>query len=171
MLMRHAPRKKNGAYQVVISNATMMSSFKTSEVNEMETMLRNSVSKSTRDTSMIAAPGVRARCEHRSGPVLLRCKSQRTLVYADHEPLKECLVRERSTLKERKKHEICDLPNMRARIHIECMEPTRGEERIEKRNLEYAHTLVSSLYNSGYINAKSSFTSVSNTNEKTGAIV
>ena len=42
----------------MISNATMMSSFKTSEVNEMETMFRNSVSKSTRDTSMMAAPFV-----------------------------------------------------------------------------------------------------------------
>ena len=43
-------------YHVVISKATMMSSFRTSEVKEMETIFKNSVSKSTRDTSMMAAP-------------------------------------------------------------------------------------------------------------------
>ena len=42
-------------------------------------------------------------------------------------------------------------------------------EHMERENS--AHTFVSSLYSSGYINAKSSFTSVSNTNENTGAIV
>ena len=42
--------------QVVISTATMMSSFKTRAVKEMETMFRNSFSKSTRDMIMIAPP-------------------------------------------------------------------------------------------------------------------
>jgi hypothetical protein len=41
---------------VVISSATMMSSFKMSAVNEIETMLRNSFSNRMRDMIMMAAP-------------------------------------------------------------------------------------------------------------------
>src|ERR1700749_1313471 len=42
--------------QIVICNATMISSFSTSAVNEIETMFRNSVSKRRRDMIIIAAP-------------------------------------------------------------------------------------------------------------------
>lgn len=52
------------AYQVVISNATMISSFRMSEVKEMETIFKNSVSKRTRETSIIAAPAfARIKCK------------------------------------------------------------------------------------------------------------
>ena len=75
----------------------MISSFKTSEVKEMETMFKNSVSKSTRDMSIIAAPAsaTTERCEQGAWSQ----KSRRTLVYADHQPLEERLVGERSSLK------------------------------------------------------------------------
>ena len=43
--------------QVVISKATMMSSLRMRAVKEIETMLRNSFSKSTSDMIMIAPPG------------------------------------------------------------------------------------------------------------------
>jgi hypothetical protein len=41
---------------VVISSATMMSSFRMSAVNEMETMFRNSFSNRISDMIMMAAP-------------------------------------------------------------------------------------------------------------------
>ena len=41
---------------MVISKATMMSSFRTSAVNEMETMFRNSFSNRIKDMIMIADP-------------------------------------------------------------------------------------------------------------------
>jgi hypothetical protein len=47
---------KNGTYQIVISNATMMSSFRIKAVNEMATMFKNSFSNRTRAMIMIAAP-------------------------------------------------------------------------------------------------------------------
>ena len=47
-------------YQIVISNATMISSFRISAVKEMATIFRNSFSKSTSERIMIAAPG---KCE------------------------------------------------------------------------------------------------------------
>lgn len=50
-------RKK--AHHVVISTATIISSFKISAVNEIDTILRNSVSKSNRDMIMMAPPFVR----------------------------------------------------------------------------------------------------------------
>ena len=43
-------------YQIVISNATMMSSFRISAVNEMETMFKNSFSNRIRDMIIIADP-------------------------------------------------------------------------------------------------------------------
>jgi hypothetical protein len=46
----------NESYQVVISNATMMSSLMTKAVKEMETIFRNSVSNKRRDMIMMAAP-------------------------------------------------------------------------------------------------------------------
>ena len=76
---------------------------------------------------------------------------RRTLVYADHQPLEERLVRERSALQKKR--------------FANREDPYRHADK------NSARTFVSSLYNSGYINAKSSFTSVSNTNENTGAIV
>jgi hypothetical protein len=50
-------------YHVVISRATTISSLRMRAVNEIDTMCRNSFSKSTRDMIMIAAP---------SGDMLLR---------------------------------------------------------------------------------------------------
>ena len=47
---------ENVAYQVVISKATMISSFKMSAVNEMETMFRNSFSNRIKDMIIIADP-------------------------------------------------------------------------------------------------------------------
>lgn len=47
---------ENVSHQVVISRATMMSSFRTSAVNEMETMLRNSFSNRIKDMIIIADP-------------------------------------------------------------------------------------------------------------------
>lgn len=44
------------AYQVVISNATMMSSLMTKAVKEIETIFKNSVSNKTRDMIMMEAP-------------------------------------------------------------------------------------------------------------------
>ena len=44
-------------HQVVTSKATMMSSLRMRAVNEIETILRNSFSKSTRDMIMMAPPG------------------------------------------------------------------------------------------------------------------
>ena len=44
------------SYQIVISKATMMSSFRTSAVKEMETMFRNSFSNRTKDMIIIADP-------------------------------------------------------------------------------------------------------------------
>jgi len=41
---------------VVISNATMISSFKMRDVNEIDTMCRNSLSKRMRDMIIMAAP-------------------------------------------------------------------------------------------------------------------
>ena len=46
-----------GTYHVVISRATMISSFKTRAVNEMATMFKNSFSNKTNDMIMMAAPG------------------------------------------------------------------------------------------------------------------
>ena len=43
-------------YHVVISRATMKSSLRMRAVNEIDTMCRNSFSKSTRDMIIIAAP-------------------------------------------------------------------------------------------------------------------
>ena len=43
-------------HHVVISSATIMSSFKTSAVKDMATILRNSFSKSTKDMIMMADP-------------------------------------------------------------------------------------------------------------------
>lgn len=43
-------------YHVVISIATMKSSLRMRAVNEIDTMCRNSFSKSTRDMIMIVAP-------------------------------------------------------------------------------------------------------------------
>ena len=43
-------------YQMVISKATMMSSFRTSAVNEIETMFRNSFSNRIKDMIIIADP-------------------------------------------------------------------------------------------------------------------
>jgi hypothetical protein len=42
------------AYQVVISKAAMISSFKMSKVKEMQMIFKNSVLKSTRETSLMA---------------------------------------------------------------------------------------------------------------------
>lgn len=42
--------------QVVISNATMISSLRIKAVNDIETMCKNSFSKRTSDMIMIAAP-------------------------------------------------------------------------------------------------------------------
>ena len=47
---------KKNVYHVVISSATMISSLRMSAVNEIDTMCRNSFSKSTRDMIMMAAP-------------------------------------------------------------------------------------------------------------------
>jgi len=47
---------KDVSYQAVISKATMMSSFKTSAVNEMQTMFRNSLSNKIKDMTVIADP-------------------------------------------------------------------------------------------------------------------
>jgi hypothetical protein len=47
---------KNETYHFVISNATMMSSFKINAVNEIATMFKNSFSNRTRAMIMIAAP-------------------------------------------------------------------------------------------------------------------
>jgi hypothetical protein len=49
-------RRRVETYHVVISKATMMSSLRIKAVNEMDTICRNSFSKSTRDMIMIAAP-------------------------------------------------------------------------------------------------------------------
>lgn len=46
----------NLSYQVVISNATMMSSLMTKAVKEMDTIFKNSVSNKRRDMIMMAAP-------------------------------------------------------------------------------------------------------------------
>lgn len=54
--IREVTAIKNHAYHVVISNATIISSFKIRAVNEIETICRNSFSKRTRDIIMIAAP-------------------------------------------------------------------------------------------------------------------
>jgi hypothetical protein len=42
------------AYQVMISKAAMISSFKMSEVKEMQTIFKNLVLKSTREMSLMA---------------------------------------------------------------------------------------------------------------------
>lgn len=49
----------NETYQVVISNATIISSLRTREVKEMDTIFKNSFSNSARDIIIIAAPIVR----------------------------------------------------------------------------------------------------------------
>ena len=48
--------KKCSRYHVVISIATMKSSLRMRAVNEIDTICRNSFSKSTRDMIMIVAP-------------------------------------------------------------------------------------------------------------------
>jgi predicted phage tail protein len=50
-------RRKERTYQIVISSATIISSFKINAVNEMATMFKNSFSNRTRAIIMIAAPG------------------------------------------------------------------------------------------------------------------
>ena len=47
---------KSKTDHVVISNATMISSFRIRAVNEMATMFKNSFSNRTRDMIIIAAP-------------------------------------------------------------------------------------------------------------------
>ncbi|KAG5338798.1 hypothetical protein C0989_006225, partial [Termitomyces sp. Mn162] len=54
--MRRGVQRNRLAHHVVISNATMMSSFRMRAVKEIETMCKNSFSNSTRDMIMIAAP-------------------------------------------------------------------------------------------------------------------
>lgn len=44
------------SYQIVISKATMISSFRMSAVNEIETMFRNSFSNRIKDMIIIAEP-------------------------------------------------------------------------------------------------------------------
>jgi hypothetical protein len=63
---------KNGAYQIVISNATMMSSFRIKAVNEMATMFKNSFSNRTRAMIIIAAPGMERKAGMNSA-VFLSC--------------------------------------------------------------------------------------------------
>jgi hypothetical protein len=85
--------KRNGAYQIVISNATMMSSFRIKAVNEMATMFKNSFSNRTRAMIMIAAPGIERKGGLNSAIFYFAMRSEDTLVDADHEPDKESLVR------------------------------------------------------------------------------
>jgi hypothetical protein len=56
MLFKDSRVGKNKTYHFVISNATMMSSFKINAVNEIATMFKNSFSNRTRAMIMIAAP-------------------------------------------------------------------------------------------------------------------
>jgi hypothetical protein len=49
-------REGGRTYQIVISNATMISSLRINAVNEMATMFKNSFSNRTRAMIMIAAP-------------------------------------------------------------------------------------------------------------------
>lgn len=64
-------RMRSVTHHFVISSATMMSSFRMSAVNEMATMLRNSVSNRSNERIMIAPPArekkdsARARSEER----------------------------------------------------------------------------------------------------------
>lgn len=96
---RHAGDRGAGrAYHVVISKATMISSLRTSAVKEMETMFRNSFSKSTREPIMMAAPANKKNTCQRVGFLNTDRQCSRTLVYADHQPLKEGLVREGAAL-------------------------------------------------------------------------
>ena len=56
LLFKTSAVGKNETYHFVISNATIMSSFKINAVNEMATMFKNSFSNRTKAMIMIAAP-------------------------------------------------------------------------------------------------------------------
>ena len=55
-LVSHPNEIRCETYQIVISRATMMSSFRMSAVNEMETMFKNSFSNRIKDMIIIADP-------------------------------------------------------------------------------------------------------------------
>jgi hypothetical protein len=80
---------KTKTYQIVISNATMMSSLTINAVNEIATMFKNSFSNRTRARIMIAAPG---KGKDMCSALLYEMISKSTLVDADHEPDEECFV-------------------------------------------------------------------------------
>jgi hypothetical protein len=80
-------------YHVVMCSATMISSLSIRAVKDIDTMCRNSFSKSTRDMIMMAAPVGVVSCEDTR-----RFMVKRTLIDTDHEPLEEGLVREGSAL-------------------------------------------------------------------------
>lgn len=55
----YGPAAKTGTYQIVTSNATMMSSLRMSAVKEIATMFKNSVSNRTSEMIIMAAPVVK----------------------------------------------------------------------------------------------------------------
>ena len=102
--MSHIPvmTVRRATHHVVISRATMMSSFNINEVNEMATMLMNSDSKRNKESSMMTLPLlVILDILDVSGGVLARNIVRLTLIYADHKPDEESLGGQRSALCEK----------------------------------------------------------------------
>ena len=82
-------------YQLVISKATMMGSFKTSAVNEMETMFRNSFSNRIKDMIIMADP---ESTENKPYNPILTSREGPTLIQTDLQPCEKWLVRKHSSL-------------------------------------------------------------------------